>query len=472
MALPDFQRDFVWSPDRVIDLLDSVAKRWPIGSILILNGPQPFAIKSIYEGPELIGNELEYYILDGQQRITSLYHAIYDKSSYCYYVDFDVLLEEGSEFLLWERRSFFEKKYPDIESRSKNKKALIKDIWNIESFYEWLESMGNPSLISRLIKIKEMYLGGLKSEVYRVNSVELEQEVQLEALARIFETINTSGVKLSAFDLMVAALYPFNFNLKNKFKSAIEENPSLRIIEDEPNEILKMVSLLMRMDNLSNSRGVKHGDILQLDKNIFISKWDEAVKWYVASLEYCKKNFGVISSSLIPAPAMILMVGLMLKLKKSSQYIRHWWLNKVLTQYYSQAANTRIMTDFSSLMKNDARQEGNAISLIFKDDLYNDSARKNGILLRGVAGEIIASGAQDPESGKILQEVEDISFFEMLNGTFKKIDSDSIIRNIVIVDKANLKKYKSNQASMFKYIESQGFDEYLNRHHFFKDQNN
>ena len=44
LALPDFQRDFVWNPGRVVELLDSVARQWPVGSLLLLSGPQPFGI--------------------------------------------------------------------------------------------------------------------------------------------------------------------------------------------------------------------------------------------------------------------------------------------------------------------------------------------------------------------------------------------------------------------------------------------
>lgn len=51
LALPDFQREFVWNPSRVVELIDSVSRQWPIGSLLLLSGPQPFAIRPIDSGP-------------------------------------------------------------------------------------------------------------------------------------------------------------------------------------------------------------------------------------------------------------------------------------------------------------------------------------------------------------------------------------------------------------------------------------
>ena len=52
LAIPDFQRRFVWRPPQVADLLVSVARRWPIGSLLLLEGPQDFAARAL-EGAQI-----------------------------------------------------------------------------------------------------------------------------------------------------------------------------------------------------------------------------------------------------------------------------------------------------------------------------------------------------------------------------------------------------------------------------------
>src|SRR5687768_16478110 len=74
LALPQFQRDFVWRPPQVVDLLLSVARRWPTGTFLFLDGPQDFAARPLDEAPSL--TSAEELILDGQQRMTALYHAL------------------------------------------------------------------------------------------------------------------------------------------------------------------------------------------------------------------------------------------------------------------------------------------------------------------------------------------------------------------------------------------------------------
>ena len=79
IQLPDFQRDWVWDDNRIKGIIASVAKSFPIGAIMLLetgNENIRFKTKPV-EGVIGISNtKPEMLILDGQQRITSLYQAI------------------------------------------------------------------------------------------------------------------------------------------------------------------------------------------------------------------------------------------------------------------------------------------------------------------------------------------------------------------------------------------------------------
>src|SRR4051794_19461247 len=92
LALPEFQRRFVWGPPALVDLLVSVARRWPTGSFLFLDGPQDFAAKQLEEAPPL--TSADELILDGQQRITALYQALGDRADEVYFVNFGALVGE------------------------------------------------------------------------------------------------------------------------------------------------------------------------------------------------------------------------------------------------------------------------------------------------------------------------------------------------------------------------------------------
>jgi uncharacterized protein with ParB-like and HNH nuclease domain len=89
MALPDFQRDFVWDPDATDELIESIISNYPAGTLLrIKNGQQLLLQPRAIEGaPELNGTKPAYLILDGQQRLTSLYQALYGQGEHRYYLN-------------------------------------------------------------------------------------------------------------------------------------------------------------------------------------------------------------------------------------------------------------------------------------------------------------------------------------------------------------------------------------------------
>src|SRR3989344_2308690 len=96
--VPNFQREFVWEKKKVKELLDSMYKEFPIGSFFLWIPPEEYAkyYKNIPELKIEEGNQKFYthFILDGQQRLTSLY-AVYmgltlegfDYSNICFDLD-------------------------------------------------------------------------------------------------------------------------------------------------------------------------------------------------------------------------------------------------------------------------------------------------------------------------------------------------------------------------------------------------
>src|SRR5690242_12951573 len=75
-VLPDFHRDFVWDPYMTMELIISIAVIYPAGSLLrIRNTQNLFAYREFAGAPSLNGQKPVYLVLDGQQRLTSLYQA-------------------------------------------------------------------------------------------------------------------------------------------------------------------------------------------------------------------------------------------------------------------------------------------------------------------------------------------------------------------------------------------------------------
>jgi uncharacterized protein with ParB-like and HNH nuclease domain len=88
IVLPGIQRDFVWSKDKIIKLLDSIMRGYPIGIALLWETYNDIQFR-LFDSDYRTGNLYTFHdnvkhkkiklVLDGQQRLQSLYTALYGK---------------------------------------------------------------------------------------------------------------------------------------------------------------------------------------------------------------------------------------------------------------------------------------------------------------------------------------------------------------------------------------------------------
>lgn len=408
IALPEFQRDFVWSPAKVVELIDSVSRGWPIGSLLLLSGPQPFEARAIDGAPDLRG-EVDVFVLDGQQRITALFHAIADVSDICYYVDFRMLAAEEREYVFWKKRPQFQKELGALSERARRGIALVQEVADNEAFFAWQSNLSTEEA-RQVLALRERSLSGLKSKVYRLPVVELEHEIELEALARIFETINRTGVKLNAFDLMVAVLYPHDFKLRDEWDDALVKYPLLARFDVDGVELLKLIALWVRRSQQAarsrvTVRGVRQGDVLAVPPVEVKNNWKRAVSAYDDALKFLVGSLGVAHPSLAPPSAMILAMAAFMDSDLDTTLTvsdtRRWYWDNIRAQSYAQGANTRVVADVDRAV----RSSSELIDSLPMDDLGTsllEPVRRNKILLNGLGSLLTLKGARDPLTGELL----------------------------------------------------------------------
>jgi len=430
LALPDFQRDFVWTPSQIAELLDTVARQWPMGSLLLMRGNKIFQAREIDGAPKLGNSKPDYYLLDGQQRVTSLFHAVTNTSRYCYYIDFSAIGDDNGEMVRWMSRTSFEKSFGDLKTRAQRSIALVSDIWESKSFYEWLNHVRSNDTRMQYLLTRDEKLAGFQANVYQVMAIELEEGIGLEAFARIFETINRTGVALNAFDLLVAKLYPSNFMIRDRWEDALRKKPALRHFEPNELEIVKLVSLLIRKDyGPSASKGVRQGDILGLKATHIIEKWDEAIDLYVKALHRLMR-YGVVSKELVPNWSMVLgLAGCEIWLDEEKTF--RWWRESILKQTFSQSANTKIVSEFDSALQAKPTPEDEYTKA---EELLRQNVRSNGLLAKGFCSLMIKSGARDPIDGSLLSASSSV-IMKTANedGVLFNIQADNTLKDIILI---------------------------------------
>lgn len=133
IALPDFQRDFVWEPLATQELITSIANNYPAGSLLAIRNTHEYFASREFEGaPSLDGHKPIYLILDGQQRLTSLYQAFWGTGEYLYFIRLKNLIN-GQDF---DEAIFHIRANAQREGRQRhsNATALLKGNLRILSF--------------------------------------------------------------------------------------------------------------------------------------------------------------------------------------------------------------------------------------------------------------------------------------------------------------------------------------------------
>lgn len=401
MALPEFQRDFVWDPNKVTELLDSVSNGWPIGALLVLEGPQPFETMGISGGPPVRNREVDYYLLDGQQRVTALYHAMKrTEDDVVYYLDLADLDTESEEALpfRWARTL---KAMPKARMNTSHR---VSDLLNPHYLAEALNAypQDKRDLYREAVHARLGYLAGGK---YQVPATIMDRGIELEALTRIFETLNRTGVQLNAFDLMVAVLYAEDFKLRDKWNQAKDENRVLRAFDIDGLEILKVIAVWRRNeDRISNSRnkvtGIRQRDILNIPGEFVARHWGDAVLAYVKALDFLQARCGVLAEpDTIPSEAMIVTLAYLLQGGElTEEEILHWYWLSIATQQYAQGANTQVIADVEELALARLQQRASeGLPVALRDEL-----RRNKILRLGMRGLIVQRGGLDPVTGNPL----------------------------------------------------------------------
>lgn len=444
IALPDFQREFVWPPSKVVDLLDSVSRGWPIGALLFLQGPQPFQAKALECGPQ-VGDRPALLILDGQQRVTALYHALTSVSEVVYYINFEDL-EAGDDYIHWARKSDFERKYSKVAEQLRDSVVPVPVVYGEESFFERIGPLPYRKR-DWYTKLRSRYLKGLKADVYQLIAVRLGKNVDIGALARIFETINRTGVRLNAFDLMVAVLYPHGFKLRDEWEDAESHHPRFEKYSVQGVEILKLIALWERQEAGSDRGtrkvlGVRQSDVLRLSPDFVRKSWPRATKAYAAALEFGEDKLGFSGAKGVPSQAMILSLAFALDSNLPEEKVRSWFWSSAARQDYAHGANTQVVKDVDSMIS--ANWDIRTWSEVDKSNLLEglqDSIRRNQLLARTVGCLLTVHRVADVSGEAVLGDAEPVSYLPITNFAegARKMDASKPIASLVFAGRSSLK---------------------------------
>lgn len=409
IALPEFQRDFIWQPPAIADLLRTVARQWPAGTFLVLEveDKPEFAFKPLKGAAKT--RRPKILILDGQQRTTALYHALTERAGETYYVDMRGVLEAGDfedDHLRYLKTTRFARAYPDVEAMADAGVVKVAMLFNDLQFNQWIRYFSEEQQ-DDMLRVRQELLPGLRE--YDIPAVRLPSDVPLAAIAKIFETLNRTGVRLATFDLMVARLYPYDFKLRDEWEEARARHEQFNDLGIEDGvEALKVIALHEHMRQRAANikltvKGVRESDVLNLTPQTVKDQWASAIQALANAIDFVKAHCGVIRQGLMPSSTMLLPLAHLLSPEaphraKLDDHLRQWFWATSFAQSYAQGANTQAVADARSLSawQQDERAVPDVVRLFrFDAEQLLDGRRRNEMLVRGILCRLVANNARD-----------------------------------------------------------------------------
>ena len=415
-VLPDFQRDFVWDPNATAELIVSVAANYPAGSLLrIRNTYNLFACREFQGAPPLNGNRPTYLVLDGQQRLTSLYQAFYGVGEHRYYLDLKRLLagDDFEECIFHVRakdRRVQQYERPEVQATD-----LILPLSVLKGgagdFGRWSRRVARQAptdtdriqLEDALDQLEEKWIRTIDD--YHFPVVTLSDSTGAEAVCTIFETLNRTGVKLSPFELLTARFWPKGVNLRQRWAEARDRFPIIADFGIDPYYLLQVIALVARP-----TPSCKRSDVLDLTAGAIETWWPRATAGLARGLELLRDDCGVATPAWLPYGTLVIPLAAVLATVETTsspavganrQKLARWFWCSVFGQAYENAPNSQAARDVGELLGwlGGGEPPETVRSFAFDPQVLRDTTVRQRALYRGCFCLVFRRGPRDFHNG-------------------------------------------------------------------------
>lgn len=513
IILPQFQRNFVWGRDDVTDLLISILEGYFIGSFLMLDTDAdniPFAVRPI-EGVDLAGNNYrpEWMVLDGQQRLTSLNYVLaapdipmrWTRYPYRFFLDLNKVAEGDLENAIWSERS---DRVNSWLERDRQFETLTIPFTVIEEWDSWIRAYETWLRDDR--EAYDYYWDNYRDpwadmmfrlKTFNVPIIAIEKgkpddPEHLGQVCAIFEKMNSTGVRLSVYDLLTARLYRDRIDLHQMWEKAVNQYDLLNeYSEGKPDQF---GVYMLRTLALMRGKDAKSKTLINLDPEGFEEDWEAAAYYMEQALQRITSTnpdgFGAFDPKWLPYTTIVSPMAALLAVidrqklgHQAYKLLRRWYWASVFRERYSGAVESTIHQDYRELTTAFENEDftpsalADAQAAIVENPRYGliDVSRLNSVY-RSVMCLVALRGARDFRADDSIEfhALDDHHIFpkaylrKQTNGEGKAYASDminSIVNRTLISSGTNRSISKSSPSGYLeKIVPDECMDEIMASH--------
>ena len=463
LQLPDFQRGWVWDDERIKSLLASVSVSFPIGAVMLLQTggehirfkPRPLA------GTDTSLHDIapETLVLDGQQRLTSLYRALRSPAAVetrdakgkpirrWYYIDMkaavqpeadreDAVLSVPEDRLV---KAFGGAIILDVTTSEREYAADLFPVNRVFGSAEWRRGWRrgynkywehHPVKVSLFDDFEDEVIK--RFEQYQLPVIELKKETPKEAVCLVFERVNTGGVALTVFELLTASFAADNFQLRDNWnareKRLKTQYAVLRNLQSD--DFLQAISLLVTQSRrraalddgttTDKAPGIscKRKDILKLEVTDW-QAWADRVEHgfghaarFLHGQNIFKSRDLPYRTQLVPLAAIFTDLDNTGENAGARREIARWFWCGVLGELYGSAIESRFARDLPevvALVRGAAAEPVTIAESSFQAGRLLTLRTRNSSAYKGLYALLIRDGGRDFRTG---EPIKDQTFFD------------------------------------------------------------
>ncbi|MBP3593046.1 MAG: DUF262 domain-containing protein [Lachnospiraceae bacterium] len=405
IQLPEFQRDWTWDDNRIRGIIASLSQGYPMGAIMRLQYGNPdikFKYRTI-SGVDEPNAVPEFLVLDGQQRLTSIFQSIYSKKCVetktdknkaikrFYYLSMKECLDDDADrfdavLSIPEDRKVKENFDRDIKldlsDRAKEyeqKMFPVNIVFDSNALMEWqfgymMHYTGDTEAIELMKRFQSDVIAVITN--YKLPVITLDKSTPREAVCKVFENVNTGGVPLTVFELVTATFATYadpatndGFDLRKDWeiiKKGIQgREDTLRtdLLDgiDETTFLTTVTLYSSYMDKQAGKIGAvscKKKDVLALDFNAYIQNREEVLTGFKLAKEFLLKYQYVFrmrdlpyTTQLIPLAAICAVLGKSKCCEPNTvSILTKWYWCGILGEMYGGANETRYANDIEDVI--------------------------------------------------------------------------------------------------------------------------
>ena len=439
IQLPDFQRGWIWDDNRIRGLIASITRGFPVGAAMFLSyGGDSLHFKyRLFEGISSANSVPNDLVLDGQQRLTSAYSALYGEGAVrtrtdkgkeiyrYYYISIEQVLDADADRLdaiisvpeTKQLTSDFGRKV-ELDLTTPNKEYAAKMfplniILDPAKTFQWEQAY--LAHYRHEANISKEY-SDFKSRIvmpafqYKIPVITLEKDTPKEAVCQVFENVNQGGVSLTVFELVTAIFAMEDFDLRQDWEHRVGTYFSGDLLNVVTSTDFLTACTLLAAYQGKGTVSCKKKDVLNLKLTDYKAYADalcegfrEAVDLLAEERIFARREIPY-TTQLIPLAVLctLLLEKNQIKSSNVKQRIKQWYWCGVFGELYGSANETRYVNDVVGVMR---WLDGGELPKTVQDAYFNAPRllllrTRQSAAYKGVMALILKHGSKDFISGQ------------------------------------------------------------------------